>query len=76
MFTISGHFIEQLSFLIPHAQILTTRKENIVLFHVNQTLCERGNKTILKHKQTNKQETIIIPLSILLLEVMLPANSQ
>lgn len=54
MFTISGHFIKHLSSLIPHAEVLTTRKENVVLFHVNQTLREKGNnsKQKIKHKQT------------------------
>ena len=44
IFTISGNFIKHLSFLIPHTQVLTTREENIVLFHVNQTLCENVTK--------------------------------
>ena len=57
MFTISGQFTKHLSFLIPHAQVLTTRKENIVLFHVNQTLYEKWNKT-KSQAQTNKIKTI------------------
>lgn len=41
VFTVPDHFIQQLSFLIPHTKVLTTREENVVLFQLDKALCQR-----------------------------------